>query len=913
MRSCRSLLVTWTCVLLWIGGQALPVDAATSASTITSPTQLLSGAQADGQLGDLTLANGQIAVIISALGHVTYYGENGGTVIDAGTVTGGADALGELYTYFDDAWPRQAVYTSLGILDDGAGGGPAVIRAQGHDLDNPAMSVVTDYSLADGDRYLKLTTSVTGAGSIQPNFELGDAFHWGSCDLYAPGYGFSVSGGTVQAWMAGSSPEVRYAYAGTDGDCWGPNGNGWSDINVTIATLDPVLPVTYTRYLSVADRDIAAAVSILYDALATPTGSVIGNVTSATDGSPLTGALIKVFDGSGAEQVEMIVNPTGQAFAALPPGDWRFQAEASGYLQEEQWLTVYEGGGHNLDFMLTATTGGGGEAIGDTLTVIQRPLANIPALVLAGQPLEINCAAVPATTGWQAALVHGDLTLPLTVSSATYDPSTLWWTLEAVISAGIPDDLYDLRVTADGGLADTRRHAVQVLPQFREDFYFIHITDTHLPDHRFSDSGGSPSDSTETVDLRAVIQDINLINPEFVLITGDFINEGELEDYLEWRAYTRAQRQLYEFTVPTFLVTGNHDIGGWSTTPPSDGTSRRDWWRFFGWPRLDNPPPGAPLHTQNYSFDYGPIHFVGLESYNNYDRWRDSLYGSDSFISEQLAWLNQDLAAASGSEAEVLFYHKDFQYQLNLSALGVDMALWGHIHSDSGDLQTMPFDLATNNVCDGERSYRLIRVSGSTLQPEPTLSAGSAGQNLTAAFAPSNVGLSHTVTATVTNNQPQRFENGRLRFVMPGSGGNYTAVGGQILQVDQSGEFDVCRVAVDIPALGSVTVTVSPAVTDVPGSPGPGALFLAQNHPNPFNPLTDLNFNIPRDGPIRLGVYDLQGREVAVLVDGPLPAGAHTVRWDGRDDGGREAPSGIYLVRLTAGDRETTRKITLAR
>ena len=62
-----------------------------------------------------------------------------------------------------------------------------------------------------------------------------------------------------------------------------------------------------------------------------------------------------------------------------------------------------------------------------------------------------------------------------------------------------------------------------------------------------------------------------------------------------------------------------------------------------------------------------------------------------------------------------------------------------------------------------------------------------------------------------------------------------------------------------------------------------------------------------------MGIYDLKGREVAVLVDEALPAGNHIARWDGRDDGGRESPSGIYFVRLAIHDQQTTRKITLAR
>ena len=112
------------------------------------------------------------------------------------------------------------------ILDDGSGGGPAVIRATGYDSQAPGNTVVTDYSLGNGESFLTMTTSLTPTGTLQ-DFELGDAFQWGSCDPYAPGYGFSVSGTTTQAWMAGRHPEVCYAYAGIYGDNWGPNGNGW--------------------------------------------------------------------------------------------------------------------------------------------------------------------------------------------------------------------------------------------------------------------------------------------------------------------------------------------------------------------------------------------------------------------------------------------------------------------------------------------------------------------------------------------------------------------------------------------------------------------------------------------------------------------------------------------------------------
>ena len=354
---------------------------------------------------------------------------------------------------------------------------------------------------------------------------------------------------------------------------------------------------------------------------------------------------------------------------------------------------------------------------------------------------------------------------------------------------------------------DTTWNAVRVIPEFRDDYYFIHITDTHLPTHLFYYESGADTDTSEINDFRAVIDDIDIINPEFVLLTGDLINEGELEDYLFRRYYSRAQRLLAESRIPIYLTSGNHDIGGWDATPAPDGIARRDWWRFFGWGRLDNPPSGAPWYTQNYSFDYGPVHFVGLEAYINYDNWRPSIYGDESFTNGQMDWLDDDLAAASGSAAQVLFYHYDFSDQINLNALGVEMALWGHVHSNSGNLSSRPYDLATNNTCDGARSYRLIRVQDGNLMPTATISAGSSGSNLEVDFSPANDGTHTSVTAGIDNNHDERFEYALLRFLMPGS--SVSVIGGNLVQVDDSGPVAVCYVTVDILANSYQTVTVS--------------------------------------------------------------------------------------------------------
>ena len=96
------------------------------------------------------------------------------------------------------------------------------------------------------------------------------------------------------------------------------------------------------------------------------------------------------------------------------------------------------------------------------------------------------------------------------------------------------------------------------------------------------------------------------------------------------------------------------------------------------------------------------------------------------------------------------------------------------------------------------------------------------------------------------------------------------------------------------------------------GTPPPAPLgSLFQNQPNPFNPRTQIRFDLRRGEHVRLGVYDLSGHLVRVLVDRPLPAGTASVVWDGRDRFTRPVRSGIYLYRITTPSFSQTRKMTL--
>ena len=88
---------------------------------------------------------------------------------------------------------------------------------------------------------------------------------------------------------------------------------------------------------------------------------------------------------------------------------------------------------------------------------------------------------------------------------------------------------------------------------------------------------------------------------------------------------------------------------------------------------------------------------------------------------------------------------------------------------------------------------------------------------------------------------------------------------------------------------------------------------LYANVPNPFNPATTISFSLAGPTKTQLSIFDVRGMLVRKLLDRELPAGEHSLRWDGRDGSGRSVSSGAYLYRLQAGDVTQERKMLLVR
>lgn len=91
----------------------------------------------------------------------------------------------------------------------------------------------------------------------------------------------------------------------------------------------------------------------------------------------------------------------------------------------------------------------------------------------------------------------------------------------------------------------------------------------------------------------------------------------------------------------------------------------------------------------------------------------------------------------------------------------------------------------------------------------------------------------------------------------------------------------------------------------------PNVYALHQNYPNPFNPSTRIQFDLPKQIDASLKVYDIMGREVAILINESMIAGYHRKLWEGRDQRGVQVPSGIYIARLITPEYSRSIKMLL--
>ena len=91
----------------------------------------------------------------------------------------------------------------------------------------------------------------------------------------------------------------------------------------------------------------------------------------------------------------------------------------------------------------------------------------------------------------------------------------------------------------------------------------------------------------------------------------------------------------------------------------------------------------------------------------------------------------------------------------------------------------------------------------------------------------------------------------------------------------------------------------------------PNTYFLHQNHPNPFNPITTLQYQLGKDSFVDITIYDMLGNVVNNLLNSSQTAGRKSIIWNATNNQGRYVSAGVYLYKIQAGDFVKTRKMVL--
>ena len=265
-------------------------------------------------------------------------------------------------------------------------------------------------------------------------------------------------------------------------------------------------------------------------------------------------------------------------------------------------------------------------------------------------------------------------------------------------------------------------------------------------------------------------------------------------------------------------------------------------------------------------------------------------------------WLSDQLTN-SDALSKVMFYHCDFDYEINLSNLGADMALWGHIHSNDGNINVHPYNLATAAVCDGNSAFRVIQVTDNELHPQATMYAHDGVEQ---EFLYPNSGLYAQNQVDVNNPFNFDFNESLVIFKMPHAE-SYQINTGSIEYIHDSGIFSEVAVRFELPSLSTQQITME-AVNLHNSSDILPARPQLKIYPNPFNPDVQVSFELDQESEVIISLYNTRGQKVDTLYQAMTSAGEHSIRW--RDETGKLS-SGVYFILMQTSDYTITKKLLM--
>lgn len=456
--------------------------------------------------------------------------------------------------------------------------------------------------------------------------------------------------------------------------------------------------------------------------------------------------------------------------SGLSPGKYTLNITSTGYENKSISLSVSKGDFIHKKIKLKEL------CYSKPITLIQKPLSTQPAIVKRGEILKIYCLSSKNLKNWKVNLKLFENTYPLKIVKNEFDKNKKLQIIQCKIPENLPVELYDLEVS-NNKEKDKRLRAVKVISEYKDKFYFAHLTDIHI--------GGPYPKASET--FEKTIEELNLTNPEFIILTGDLTDNGKLEEYMELLRITNNSR------IPTYFLPGNHDV-----------EAHKDIEQLYRWKKY--------IGDNYYSFRYGNYNFLLLDNSSCKEGSMDTFATSD-FPEEQLIFAEKTLEENKDAKLQFIAYHvptrENISYIHKLAdKYKVKLVLYGHGHEDRVDVSgTTPTNYVETTSLAMEKRYRIVKVEGDNVSfnygDSDRLSMPAGRTKIS--FSNPNDGTSPQNTATIKNPMRERYDV-IVKFIMPK--GNYHIDNGNLLQVVEGKKHSIWYVSATVESKSDKKISI---------------------------------------------------------------------------------------------------------
>lgn len=466
-----------------------------------------------------------------------------------------------------------------------------------------------------------------------------------------------------------------------------------------------------------------------------------------------------------------------------------------------------------------------------------RPRFATPAIVSLDSPANrqfiAEVKASPSTANWTATISNDLKTWPCEVVSAEYskinNATQPGWRIKISVPADASPELFTLNLNSTEGSV-SQVQSVSVVPAFETNFYILHITDEQIVNKIHTDPSGQYYKMVGSWDEMKWMQEpVNLINPRFVMITGDQIDfNGALDGWNNWsnwgykphgkKKFSRDETIQLEnrlssmymdchtgYHVPYVETPGNHDV-----TPPGKLLSGSK----INWHPISVGIYEREFGQRTWSFRMGDFYVLMHD------------WSSDTLRK----WAAKDYETASEDPSvKYKLIGEHFHTKWDGAPTGnaafrpanADLLLIGHGHK-AVTLQTSPYYIYEDGPAFryGSTGFFNFKRTDNGWTCDQTQSPRNYATDVWPLFTDHGVTKKvradqsdtrniRTNVVTIINDLPQKFYDGRVRFVLPR--GNYQSVqNGTILsEYDSTDKKETAiLVRVNIPASGKLTVTI---------------------------------------------------------------------------------------------------------